>query len=730
MRRIRRMLALALAGICIGGQAVAAEETSESEDPVVEEILVTALKREASVLDTPAAISALGAEDLRDRGIQNVSDVQYLVPSMHYGENLGRRNISIRGVGEFAYAPGVMVSVDGVVQAIGTSSQLPQLDLERVEVLRGPQGTLYGRNATGGAVNFIAAKPTDELEGSFKAGYADFRQFSVEGVLSGPLTDRVGIRVAANRLDQREGWIENLQPGEPDQVHGTKTNMRAILTAELSDTLSAEFTYGRSEMEGPWDHWTIIREHFALGVASGLPPNAIYTEEPRKVYTSGPSDSDRVYQMYNLTLDWDLPAFSVKSITAYQDWQDFFVFGADATHLGLFDREDDGMNETWTQEITLSGQNGGLDWVAGLYYMDDERARHNFFDFPVPALLPLPFPPQIDIYEPFYNTESRAVFADATYSVSDRWRFGFGVRRTEEEKEEGHTFTILAKFPFGPVPLVQRCGPTLLVQKWDESDTTVRASAEYDISDTGMVYVSYSEGFKVGGVNTSDCNPPWNPETVDAWEIGYKASFFEGATSLRMAAFQYDYSDFQVAQVIGIQGFISNAGDAEIDGLEVELTSRLNEHWRINAAVTLLDSAYGHFLNTDTLRRELGLLQNRGNPLNNAPERSVNLGIAYETPFANVGRLVVSVDASMRSRVYYREFGNKDDSQGAYTIVNLNLNWFSPDERWSARLFMRNATDEEYVTQLVGSNTTYGRQGTWNMPRQAGFEITRFFGAR
>ena len=348
----------------------------------------------------------------------------------------------------------------------------------------------------------------------------------------------------------------------------------------------------------------------------------------------------------------------------------------------------------------------------------------------MPALLPLPFPPQIEIYEPFFDTEPKAAFADVTYAVTDRFRLGFGIRRTEEDKEEGHTFTILAKFPTGSVPFVQRCGPDLLIQEWDESATTVRASAEFDISDTSMVYVSYSEGFKVGGVNTSDCNPPWNPETVDAYEIGYKASFFDGATSLRAAAFHYDYSNFQVAQVIGIQGIITNAGDSEIDGLELELTSLLNENWRIDAGVTILDSVYGDFLNTDTLRAQLGVLQNKGNPLNNAPDTSINLGIAYETGLGAAGRLVASVDLSHRSRVYYREFGNKDDSQKAYTIVNANLNWHSADDLYSARLFLRNATDEEYVTQLVGSNTTYGRQGTWNMPRQVGFEVTRYFGSR
>ena len=717
----------------------AAEDADAGDAAPIEEIVVTGLRRAETVLETPAAISALGAEELRSKGVTDIADIQYLVPSLQYSVSLGERNVAIRGVGQFANAPGVMVSVDRVVQAVGSGSQLSQLDLERVEVLRGPQGTLYGRNATGGAVNFISAKPTETAEGYVRAGFAELDQVTVEGVYSGPVTDRVGIRVAANYLDASEGWVKNRYPGEEDLMQGEKSNLRLTLTAQVTDSLDAELIYGRTESSGPWDHWAMIREHYALGTASGLPPvdiqhsppaPVLFTVKPREIYSRGRNDTDRQYELFSLTLDWDFEGFSIKSITGYQDWADEFIMPADGTSIGLFQRFDGARNETWTQELTIAGQNERLDWIAGMFYMDDERERLLFFDFPVPALLPLPVPIQLDIVEPYYRTDSRAVFVDATWSVSDRLRIGGGIRRTEEEKEEGHAFTILAKFPFGVVPVVQRCGPGILEQDWDESETTVRASVEYDLSETAMGYVSYSEGFKVGGVNQSDCNPQWLPETVDAYEAGYKLGFGAGASSLRVALFHYDYSDFQVAQVIGIMGVITNAGDAQIDGLELELTSALDERWTVNAGLTVLDSSYGHFLNTDTLRGELGLLQNDGNPLNNAPETSVNLGVSYATTLAAGGSLSVSLDASYRSRVYYREFGQKDDSQGAYAIVNVNANWRSTDGGWGARLFVRNLTDEEYVTQLVGSNTTYGRQGTWNMPRQAGVEVTKFFGRR
>ena len=712
---------------------------AEDGAAAIEEIIVTGLRRSESVLETPASITALGMEELRDKGVSDIRDIQYLVPSLQFGEWLGLRQVAIRGIGQFADAPGVMVSVDGVVQSVGSSAGLSQLDLERVEVLRGPQGTLYGRNSTGGAVNYITAKPSDELEGYVRAGFAEFDHATVEGVISGPLGDRVRFRLAANYLDAAEGWIENLQPGEDDLMQGEKSNLRLTIEADLTDDFAATLSYGRSEQDGIWDHHAMALSHFDLGVASGLPsldtrtdpPSPVlFSTEPWEMYSRGPVETDREYQSVSLTLDWDIGDIRIKSITAQQDFDNYFFTSADATSIGLFQRLADQETETFTQEITVSGTNGNVDWVAGLYYMDDERANFSFFDFPIPALIPLPFPIQLDIREPLYETESRSAFFDLTWSVSDRLRIGAGMRRTEEEKEEGHTFTILVKFPFGDTPIVERCGTELFVQKFDESENTIRASLEYDLNDTSMAYVSYSEGFKVGGVNASDCGPPWNPETVDSYEMGYKASFGDGSSNLRLALFHYDYSDFQVAQVIGIQGFVSNAGDAEIDGLEIEYSNVLNENWSLNLGLTLLDHEYGTFLNTDTLNAGLGVQDNKGNPLSYAPDASLNLGLAYNTTLSGGSNLSVTLDASYRSRVYYREFDNKDDSTDPYTVMNLNVNWTSVDEMWGARLFVRNLTDEDYITNIQGSNTTYGRQGSWNMPRQAGFEVTRFFGNR
>ena len=227
-----------------------------------------------------------------------------------------------------------------------------------------------------------------------------------------------------------------------------------------------------------------------------------------------------------------------------------------------------------------------------------------------------------------------------------------------------------------------------------------------------------------------ECTPAYNPEEVASHEIGYKSTFGDGSTSLNAALFYYDYTDFQVSQVIGIATVTRNAGDAEVRGAELEISSLVDDNWALSAGVTLLDTEYGDFINLDGIRPDLGFQNVKGNPLNAAPETSLNVGVAYSTDVAWCGRATVRADAAYRSRTYFREFKEKEDSQDAYTVVNLNATWESEDRSWEARLFAKNLTDEEYITSVLASATGGGRFGTWGMPRQVGLEVTRRFGAR
>ena len=722
-----RRIGVAIASVFIPFSAIATGSEAERES-VIEEVVVTALKRSQSIGDVAASISAVGALDLEEKGIADMNDLQYIVPSLHFGGFLGSQNISIRGVGEFNGAPGVAVSLDGIYQAKATSAQLSQLDIERIEVLRGPQGTLYGRNSNGGAVNFISASPTFEHEGYVKLGYADFDEQKVEGVYSGPITDKTSIRIAANYTDIGEGWVENKTPGGGDLMEGSFSNARIRLVSELTDSLNLDLVYARSEIEGRMDHYAWITDNRELIAFPGGVPQlagAQVTLDPWEQNADYDGDSNRKFDLFGLTIDWDLPFATLRSITSYQEYQNDKSDDRDSTDLSIYLADEYDNTKSLSQEFNLSGSNDAVDWIVGVFYADDDNERSSFFNFPQPVL-GFPVPAALENIRPTYDTTSTAVFVDATWHITDRVRISGGVRRTEDELIDAHTSEF---FFFTPdkVSVGVQCDQK---EDLDWSATTYRASAQYDTSDSSNIYATYSEGYKAGGVVASECSQPYDPEFVDAFEVGYKGSFAEGGTNLSAALFYYDYTDFQVAQIIGLASATVNAGDAEVTGAELELTSSLSENWQVNASATWLDTEYGDFLNTDGMQPQLGAQQLKGNSLNGSPKTSFNVGLAYHSALSFGGSLTLRGDVAYRSRIYFREFNDKDDSQEAYTVVNLNAIWESEDSVWTGRLFAKNLTNEDYVVGLVGSSSNGGRLGSWGPPRQVGVELTRFFGAR
>ena len=706
-----------------GGAEVAAAEPAQ--DDLIEEIIVTANKRSQSVQEVASSLSVLGAGDLDARGIKDMYDIQFAVPSLHFGPQLGSQKITIRGISEFNRQPGVAVSLDGIYQSRSSTAHLYQLDIERLEVLRGPQGTLYGRNSNGGAVNFISAAPTREAEGMLRVGYAEHDETKIQAVYSGPISDRVAFRIAVDHLDSGAGWVNNLVPGEKDLMRGESSNIRLKLAAEPTDTVSVDLMYVKTKVTGPQEHLTWVTFNPDTATAGGTPQlvTAGKTFEPFNTHVNGKNDSDREFELVGLTLEWDMGWATLRSITAQQEFDDLVEADRDLTDAPLFDIVDMNTIDAFTQEINILGSNDRLDWVVGAFYLREKWNRGFVFSNAEPVFF-IPFPSQFINTQPKLDTDSMSWFFDATWEVTDRARVSAGVRRTEDEIDEYHLNQGFGLIP-DPILLFVGCDKA---EQVDWGATTIRVVGQYDVNDNGNVYASYTEGYKAGGIAAGECRPPYNPETVDAYELGYKATF-GGSTTLSAAAFHYDYSDFQVAQIIGITSVTRNAGDAEVLGFELELSSTLDDNWMVSGAVTLLDTEYGDFLNLDGLQAALGFQNNKGNPLNHAPDTSVNLGVTYNAPAVWGGHLTLRIDAAYRSRTYFREFKNELDSQSAYTVINVNANWESDDGKWGARLFARNATDEDYLLYLLGSSGVGARYGSYGPARQVGMEVTRRFGA-
>ena len=697
-----------------------------SED--VDEIVVTALKRSATVQDTPASITAIGANEIEDKGITDMHDLKHLVPSMNFTNVLGSQNITIRGIGQFNGNPGVSVSTDGVFQSRAHSSQLGEMDLARIEVLRGPQGTLYGRNSIGGVVNLITKSPSQDAGGYIKVGYSDYNTTKVETAFGGGITESTSYRLVLSSTDQGEGYYDCLNAGCGEQGYTDKQAYRLKVRSELSDSVSADLMLASVSTEGTPDPYGWLSDNRNLSTGFGIPQLAAQTIslKPHEIYQTPTADSvngtnttDREYDVSSLTLNIDTDFGTITSVTATQEFNDSFNLDRDGTAAALFDTFDNSETETFTQELNLNVERDSMSLVFGGFYMDDETSRHTHFDNPQ-LVLGFPAPSQFDFKHLKMNTESKAYFADGTFDLSDTTRLSLGLRKTTDEFTSKQDNFISVLVPT-PVIAAQTCLREVVTEY---SSTTSRAVLQHDLSNDSNVYASVSEGFKAGGYATYECGEAYNPEEVTSFEVGYKGSLSD-STTINASLFRYDYSDFQVLQVVGIQTVTRNAGDATVNGLEIEAVSEINDSLSVTSGLTLLDATYGAFQNVNGVQPELGMQQLEGNYLGNSPKVSLNLGVNYLQNITSGGTLTYRANASYKSKMYFSEFN--EFSQEAYTILDFNVIWENADETLRSRFFIKNLTDEDYISGYLSSATGGGRFGQWGTPRVYGVEISRNF---
>tara|TARA_B100000212_G_scaffold118758_1_gene88725 strand:+ start:1109 stop:3334 length:2226 start_codon:yes stop_codon:yes gene_type:complete len=696
----------------------------------VEEIVVTALKRSSTVVETPASITALGSTEIEDRGISTMDDLKNIVPSMNFTNVLEAYNITIRGIGQFNGNPGVSVSTDGVFQSRAHSAQLGEMDLERIEVLRGPQGTLYGRNSIGGVVNFITKEPSQDYGGYIKAGYADYKIGKTEFAVGGGINETTSFRLSASLTEQGEGYVKCLNEGCPDHDAVDRKAYRLKVKSDISETVQADILIAETSTEGIPAPYGWLESLPELATAAGVPyiEAAAKTFKPHEVYQTPTSLSpnkgnfvNKDYDLASLALTIDTNFGTIKSITAKQDFYDQFNMDRDGTAELIFDTFDISETETFTQELNLNIERDGMSLVFGGYYMDDETSRHTHFDNPQPVF-GFPVHSGFDFVHLKMNLESTAYFADGTFDLNDKTRLSLGVRRTSDEftnKQDNSVFMIMPGM--GKIIAAQTC---LRETTKEYNSTTSRAVLQHDLSESSNVYASISEGFKAGGYATYECADSYAPEEVTSVEFGFKGNISD-RTTVNTSVFRYDYSDFQVLQVIGIQTVTRNAGDATVNGVEIEALSQLGDLTTLNYGLVWLDATYGEFENLNGLAPTLGNQQLKGNTLSNAPKLSLNLGINHTRNFESGYTMTYRANASYKSEIYFSEFN--DYSQGADTIVDLNVIWENPEETQRTRLYVKNATDSNYVSGYLSAATGGGRFGTWGNPREIGFEITRNF---
>ncbi len=726
---VRALMSLFTAA-AVGANAAAESTSVDARQNVIEEVVVTAVKRKEGIQDIPIAISALSGETLSRRGVSGLLDLQKQTPSLQIGNDGHQVFVTMRGIGSevanIGAASGVSFSQDGVVYGRNVLFDANFLDVDRVEIVRGPQGTINGRNATGGAVHVHSNLPGESFEAAIKGTVANYDRRALEGYVNGALGDRLYGRLAF-KVDHADGWIDNRLLDE-EYEDRDKTHVRASFLTPITDSFEAlliiDSIQDDSIRQGTFSDGRSLPGVPSFAETSGVPQ---IDADDLEFEGDSVTDSDKEQLSLTLQMTWDIsPRATLTSTTGYIDYELTRAYDCDGTSLSVcgFSQLDFEV-EQFSQELTLTADlSDDVDLIlGGLYLTDDSAEPANFFSEEFVGL-----PPDLFVVTPKQELTSYAIYSQIRYAFAENWQLSVGARYTEDEKD--YEEVPPAGSIVGPI------GPAS--DSWD--DITPRIAIDYTPTDDLTVYASAAKGFKAGGYNAfaAELNV-FDPEEVWSYELGFKAKWLDDTLRVAGAGFFMDYQDLQ-QNVFGLGGGflprILNSGEAEIKGIELEVEATLGEHWRFNFAGTWLDAEFTELRTADNIQPELGVVDPTtglnvrdlsGNPLPRAPELQINTGIEYETNLSNFLILSVGVDYSWRDDATFTIYNRDTSSQDSYGLLNAFINLQTTDGRWDITAFGQNLEDERYV--LNRSETAAGlapvadTRSSFGAPRMYGISV-------
>ena len=743
---INRLLMIALVS--------AVTSSGWAEPGPIEEIVVTATHRAESVQDIPVSVTAIGSEELEAADIFDSTTVAQNVPGMTYGEfSPGQAIISLRGVTSADDGAGldnsVAVFLDGVYVGRGAGINFEMFDLERLEVLRGPQGTLFGRNAIGGAISAVTEKPTEETRFKLGATAGNEGILRYRGLVSGALSENLFGKISFSHREH-DGFVKNVLLGTELQDQD-QTSIRGQLRW-VADSMEWLLSVDTMEDERADMGRTGVVDRAPLSLI--MAANGV--DGPRENASPNDGFSDREADGVSLQGDIDFGAGTLTTITAVRsvetDWSMASV-GAGLGALGLpFDEVMDRIEEevdTFSQEVRwTSDLDGNFNYVLGLFYFREETDRVEQFQITRagtygPGFVNVAVGPQDIIGNEYAETNnettSLALYGHADWELSERWNLSFGARYTRDEKDYGATSVDcglnLAGTPFANFAPCQGVGGSLniiaeafSIEADDEwTDFSPKASLQFFPNDEVMFFLSASKGFKSGGFAgsqgvESSASVPVDPEEALNYELGMKGTFFEQRLQLNLTTFYTDYQDLQVVRFGPVAGspfgtFVTaNIGEAEMIGAEAEWQWYITDDLSFSGYYAYLDSE----VNDLVIETAGGPVDASGLPLRAAPRNSTNLVLNYERP-TDVG--------TFSARVAYH---NTDEQRQDYvflpTVVDrielfdAQVGWRSQDERWSVSIWGKNLKDRDYIshTYVIGP----GVIGVWGNPRTVGLTAT------
>ncbi|HCF1525276.1 TonB-dependent receptor [Pseudomonas aeruginosa] len=764
---ISRACLAGVAGSLMVGSVWAAESSGDSEqrDSTLETVVVTASKRAEKIKDVPIPITAVTGEAIRDKDITTSSDIERLAPNLsgqssgNTGGRSGKPRWFLRGIGTNdpnANQEGPLaIYVDEVVVGLQGDQNFPLFDLERVEVLRGPQGTLWGKNNTGGAIHFVSRKPTFDTSGYTKLGVGSYGSRLTEAAVGGELVpDKLAGR-AAIYYEKGEGWADNIVT-DTTGPRFEDFNGRFQLLGNLTDNLDALLILNLRKLNtgntpnyivGATSVDNVTTPNPGGGINQGgttyFPPYGDDPDNKSDFFSTLANGSNNWYGT-TLKLNWYLGENTLTSITGLSKGNGDTWLNPQIPPGSTLDRtasDGDTSSDQFTQEIRLSSPTDRpLSWIAGAYYYDlqadsqTDTLRYRSGNTQE----------QFSITSWDQDAKSWALFGNVKYRFTERAAVTLGLRQTWESKDITETTLTATDTPgnqniviIGPggVNSVTGSGvvaPLELSTDASWTKTTWDITPEYRFTDDILGYIRIATGFRSGGFNQSIVRGEiieTDPETLTDYEVGLKTSWLDGRLTANVSAFYYDIKDLQlnIQQQVPGTTITSTAGssDGNVKGVELEVEALPLENWRLAASLGLLKSEYTNFVYT------VGptTLDASGNEFYRTPETSFRLDTDYRIRLGDVGQLLIGTDWSYRSHIYHNATVQDDPVQetGSYWNGNARISYFTPDNQVQVTGFVKNLTDQsnKVLSQIVNQRGVYPTG--YVAPRTYGVQLTYNF---
>jgi iron complex outermembrane receptor protein len=714
-------------------QAVFAQQEEEVEEAgLLEQVTVTAQRRAESLQDVPISVTVFNAEDLREANVRILSDIATRTPGFAMGVfNFGQPQLYIRGIGSNADGAGsdssVVVFLDEVYIGRATAANIELYDLERFEVLRGPQGTLFGKNVIGGAMNLVTTRPTDVLTGKFEATAGNLGLLEAKGLVSGPLSEKIAGKFSFTTR-KRDGYITSVDPTIKGEKYSDieSTGVRGALRITASETveinLSADYSWDRYGAAG----------HRLSGVDQALIlPSGQVAYDPEAyadVYNtfSDFPDGFQDRDVWGLMgrVDWDVGRGTFTSITAfcgaeYEFNEDHVGSGFATTPILSVQAYIDEEVDQFTQEFRFNRVdfNDRVNWTIGAFYLDEDIDRQE--NSLIALFMPRPLPADISLQS--NTTESWSIFADMTWSITDRFDLTLGGRYTDEKKN------IRQVGIDGALGGVVENYDVTASESWDAF--TPRLVLGYHVSDDAYVYASYSEGFKSGGfeglaATAVGAATPFDPEEAKAYEGGLKSEWFENRLRVNAAVFKTDYTDLQVLErittpddPIGIV-ITKNAGKAKIKGAEIEFASQWG-NFGLNGNYAYIDTETKEFGGPDDPRN--------GKRLRNSPKNSYYITANYNWRLSSGADVNIRYDYRHQDKVYSDPLNIEGSAIPGYSLQDFRVAYVTAGGGWELAAWVNNLADKEYLLHAWPA-APFGYIQTYAPPRTYGVTFSMTFG--